>query len=206
MKRKIYGVLIALVLSIVTIPTVLVPVIVSASGNTVSGNTVSGNTDSTTTNSTTTNGTTTNDVVVTESTGAPASAVSIAVEGTTVSILADDVKTEVSSVVSNETHLTNLGVNTSAVLVSSFDLTYSGVMPDGGLQVPITVSVGNVGDYAYILHRRADGLWEKVGEGLLDENLIVTGTFTNFSPVAVMLLDAEHVEEGVLTAPETGQW
>lgn len=196
MKCKIYAFIIAIVLSLVTVPAVLVPVIVSASGNTVSGNTVSGNTEDTTPDDTTTE----------EEKVAPASAVSITVAGTTVSILSDEVKAEVSSVVSNATHLSNLGVNTKAVLVSSFDLTYSGVIPEGGLQVPIKINTGNVGDYAYVVHKRADGLWEKVGEGLLGDDLTVVGTFTSFSPVAVMLLDAEDVEEGVLTAPQTGQW
>ncbi|MFI3173515.1 MAG: hypothetical protein R3Y58_14270 [Eubacteriales bacterium] len=188
MKRRVYALLLT---AVAVVAMVAMPVMASSS-------TTTGTTTATTTT------TTTATTYVVEDTTAPATAVSVAVAGTEVAVLATDVKTEVSSVVSNPVHLTNLGVVTSAALVSSFDLTYSGVMPAGGVQIPITVSAGNVGDYAYILHRRADdGQWEKVGEGVLGADRTVVGLFTSFSPVAVLLADASTVVSTV-TAPKTG--
>ena len=99
---------------------------------------------------------------------APASAVEVAVADANVKVLAADVKAEVTNVVTNATHLTNLGVSTSAKLVSSFDLKYDGEIPAGGVQIPVKVSNAKVGDYAYILHRSSvDGHWECVGQGYL---------------------------------------
>ena len=51
------------------------------------------------------------------------------------------------------------------------------------------------GDYAYVLHRMNNeaGTWEVVGQGYLGADLTVTGTFTNFSPVAVLVVDAADV-------------
>lgn len=170
MKRKIYSLLLIVILTVVV---VAMPVIASSSP-------------------------------VTEE-SAPATDVSIGVTGTTVSVLESAVKVEVSNVVSNATHLTNLGVDTKATLVSSFDLTYSGTIPEGGVLIPITVKVGKVGDYAYVLHRRSsDGLWEKVGEGTLGTDLTVIATLKSFSPVAVMLVSEENVNSEE-TSPQTGQ-
>lgn len=141
---------------------------------------------------------------------APASAVEIAVADADVAILAADVKAGVASVVSNPTHLTNLGVSTAAKLVSSFDLEYKGgAIPAGGVQIPIKVSNAKVGDYAYVLHR-IDGVegkpWEVVGQGYLGADLTVTGTFTSFSPVAVLVVDAADVAAAGVKAPKTGEF
>ena len=138
---------------------------------------------------------------------APASAVEVAVAGADVVVLAADVKAEVASVVSNPTHLTNLGVSLSAKLVSSFDLKFDGEIPAGGVQIPIKVSSAKVGDFAYILHRSSvDGHWEVVGQGYLGADLTVTGTFTNFSPVAVLVVDAADVSAAGVKAPKTGEF
>ncbi len=138
---------------------------------------------------------------------APASAVEIAVADADVVVLAADVKAEVASVVSNPTHLTNLGVSTAAKLVSSFDLQYDGEIPAGGVQIPVKVSNAKAGDFVYLLHRRSDnGAWEVVGQGYLGADLIVTGTFTNFSPVAVLVVDAADVAAAGVKAPKTGEF
>ena len=138
---------------------------------------------------------------------APASAVAIAVADADVEVLAADVKAEVASVVSNPTHLTNLGVSTAAKLVSSFDLKYEGTIPAGGVQIPVKVSNAKAGDYAYLLHRRSDnGSWEVVGQGYLGADLTVTGTFTSFSPVAVLVVDAADVSAAGVKAPKTGEF
>jgi len=139
---------------------------------------------------------------------APASAVEISVADTKVAVLEADVKTEVASVVSNPTHLTNLGVSTAAKLVSSFDLKFEGAIPAGGVQIPVKVSNAKVGDYAYILHRMSNeaGTWEVVGQGYLGADLTVTGTFTSFSPVAVLVVDAADVAAAGVKAPKTGEF
>ena len=138
---------------------------------------------------------------------APANAVEVAVADADVAVLAADVKAEVASVVSNPTHLTNLGVSLSAKLVSSFDLKFDGEIPAGGVQIPIKVSSAKVGDFAYILHRSSvDGHWEVVGQGYLGADLTVTGTFTNFSPVAVLVVDAADVSAAGVKAPKTGEF
>ena len=138
---------------------------------------------------------------------APASAVEVSVAGADVEVLAADVKAEVASVVSNPTHLTNLGVSTVAKLVSSFNLDYDGEIPAGGIQIPVKVTNAKVGAYAYLLHRRSDnGAWEVVGQGVLGADLTVVGTFTNFSPVAVLVVDAADVAAAGVKAPKTGEF
>ena len=138
---------------------------------------------------------------------APASAVEVAVADADVEVLAAEVKNEVASVVSNPTHLTNLGVSTGAKLVSSFDLKFDGEIPAGGVQIPVKVKNAKAGDYVYLLHRRSDnGAWEVVGQGYLGADLTVTGTFTNFSPVAVLVVDAADVSAEGVKAPKTGEF
>lgn len=138
---------------------------------------------------------------------APATAVTITVADAKVEVLAADVKAEVASVVSNPTHLTNLGVNTASKLVSSFDLKYDGEIPAGGVQIPVKVTNAKVGDYAYLLHRSSvDGHWEVVGQGFLSADLTVTGTFTSFSPVAVLVVDAADAAAAGVKAPKTGEF
>ena len=129
----------------------------------------------------------------------------VAVAGAEVKVLYTDVHKEVINVVSNPTHLTNLGVSTAAKLAAAFDLKIEIPAGQTSVSVPIKVNNAKVGDYAVILHRRADGQWEKVGEGFLGADLTVTGTFTSFSPVAVMVVDAALANVGV-KAPKTGEF
>jgi len=129
----------------------------------------------------------------------------VAVAGADVEVLTKEVLAAVNDVVTNPTHLTNLGVSTNAKLAAAFDLEIE--IPEGqtSVSVPIKVNNAKVGDYAVILHRKADGQWEKVGEGFLGADMIVTGTFTSFSPVAVMVVDAAAANAGV-KAPKTGEF
>lgn len=140
---------------------------------------------------------------------APATAVKVNVAGTDVKVLAADVKKAVAEVASNAQVLKDLGVSTDAKLVSSFDLKYSGTIPEGGVQIPIKVTNAKAGDYAVILHRiesDPNHPWEKVGEGVLGADLTVTGTFKSFSPVAVMVVDASKVSAAGVKAPKTGEF
>lgn len=130
----------------------------------------------------------------------------VAVTGAEVKVLTVEVLTAVNEVVTNATHLTNLGVSTEAKLAAAFDLKIE--IPEGqtSISVPIKVNNAKVGDYAVILHRRADGQWEKVGEGYLGADMTVTGTFTSFSPVAVMVVDASQASAAGVKAPKTGEF
>ena len=139
---------------------------------------------------------------------APADVVEVPVANANVVLLKAEDKAEVHNVVTNETHLTNLNVNTKAELVSSFDLKYEGTIPAGGVKMPIVVETAKAGDYVYILHRQdsvAGAPWEVVGQGYLGADLTVTATFTNFSPVAVLVVDAKDAAAAGIKAPKTGQ-
>ncbi len=130
----------------------------------------------------------------------------VAVVGAKVEALSVGLYEGVVAVVTNPEHLTNLGVSTAAKLTAAFDLTIE--IPEGqtSISVPIKVNNAKVGDYAVIHHRRADGQWEKVGEGYLGADMIVTGTFTSFSPVAVMVVDAAQASAVGVKAPKTGEF
>ena len=130
----------------------------------------------------------------------------VAVTGAEVKeIPAADLQEYVKDVAENATTLTDLGVSTAAKLTAAFDLKI--VIPAGqtSVSVPIKVNNAKVGDFAVILHRMANGQWEKVGEGFLGADMTVTGTFTNFSPVIVMVVDAANANVGV-KAPKTGEF
>ena len=107
----------------------------------------------------------------------------VAVTGASVRVLTAEVLDAVQDVVTNPTHLTNLGVSTAARLAAAFDLNIEIPAGQSSVSVPIKVNNAKAGDYAVILHRRADGQWEKVGEGTLGADLIVTGTFSSFPKI-----------------------
>ena len=130
----------------------------------------------------------------------------VMVAGAEVKVLEADVHKEVVNVVTNPTHLTNLGVSTAAKLTAAFDLKIEIPAGQTSVSVPIKVNNAKVGDYAVILHRRADGQWEKVGEGFLGADMTVTGTFTSFSPVAIMVVDAAQASAAGVKAPKTGEF
>ena len=93
-------------------------------------------------------------------------------------------------------------------MAAAFDLEI--VIPAGqtSVSVPIKVANAKAGDYAVILHRMDNEAktWEKVGEGYLGADLTVTGTFTSFSPVVVMVVDASEVSAAGVKAPKTGEF
>ena len=112
----------------------------------------------------------------------------------------------VKDVAENATTLKNLGVSTVAKLAAAFDLKIEIPAGQTSVSVPIKVNNAKVGDYAVILHRMASGQWEKVGEGFLGADMTVTGTFTSFSPVAVMVVDAAQASAAGVKAPKTGEF
>ena len=104
--------------------------------------------------------------------------------------------------------LKDLNVPTSAKLVAAVDVSYSGEIPAGGVQVPFKVPSAKKGDMVYVLHRQPNApyTWEVVGSGVLGDDLTVTGTFTSFSPVAFMVVDAADVAATAVKAPKTGEF
>ena len=115
---------------------------------------------------------------------------------------------QVVSVTSTESVLKDLNVPTSAKLVAAVDVSYSGEIPAGGVQVPFKVPGAKKGDMVYVLHRQPNApyTWEVVGSGVLGDDLTVTGTFTSFSPVAFMVVDAADVAATAVKAPKTGEF
>ena len=93
-------------------------------------------------------------------------------------------------------------------LVAAVDVSYSGEIPAGGVQVPFKVPGAKKGDMVYVLHRQPNApyTWEVVGSGVLGDDLTVTGTFTSFSPVAFMVVDAADVAATAVKAPKTGEF
>ena len=131
----------------------------------------------------------------------------VAVAGADVKVLPVDRMNAVVEVATNATHLKNLGVNPAAKLAAAFDLKIEIPAGQTSVSVPIKVNNAKVGDYAVILHRMNNeaGTWEKVGEGFLGADMTVTGTFTSFSPVVVMVVDAAQATS-VVKAPKTGEF
>ncbi|MCM1214432.1 MAG: hypothetical protein NC331_04995 [Lachnospiraceae bacterium] len=116
---------------------------------------------------------------------------------------------EVVRVTSNAQVLTDLNVSSSAHLAATIDVSFEGTIPAGGIQVPFNVSAfAKKGDLVYILHRRpfAPYQWEVVGQTIVGDDLTATGTFTSFSPVAFMVLDASQVKSAGVKSPKTGEY
>lgn len=117
---------------------------------------------------------------------------------------------EVAKVTSNTQVLKDLNVSESAHLAAVVEVSYSGTIPAGGVQIPFDASAfAKKGDLVYVLHRQSTApyAWEVVGQAVLGDDLKVTGTFKSFSPVAFMVVDASQVAatNGV-KAPKTGQY
>jgi hypothetical protein len=102
---------------------------------------------------------------------------------------------------------TTYGIPATAQIAATFELKLKNgeSVPEGGLIVPIKVKQAQAGDYIIIMHRKADGIWEVVGRGFLGDDLTLNATFTSFSPVMVLKVAAEDVPSGGIKAPKTGQ-
>ncbi len=149
---------------------------------------------------------------------APSPVADTIASGSTVSTTASNVSTEALSqtmaeevvkVTSNREVLNNLNVSASAHLAAVLEVSYSGTIPAGGVQVPFNVSgLAAKGDTVYILHRQsyAPYTWEVVGQAVLGDDLTVTGTFTSFSPVAFMVLKSTDAAAAQVKAPRTGEY
>lgn len=113
-------------------------------------------------------------------------------------------------VTSNAQVLKDLNVSSSAHLAAVVEVSYSGAIPAGGVQIPFDVSAfAKKGDLVYILHRQptAPYTWEVVGQSVVGDDKKVTGTFKSFSPVVFLVLDASQVASTSGTrAPRTGEY
>lgn len=138
---------------------------------------------------------------------AAAKEVKTSVAAASVAVPSEQLAKQVVSVTSTESVLKDLNVPTSAKLVA-VDVSYSGEIPAGGVQVPFKVPGAKKGDMVYVLHRQPNApyTWEVVGSGVLGDDLTVTGTFTSFSPVAFMVVDAADVAATAVKAPKTGEF
>lgn len=138
---------------------------------------------------------------------AAAKEVKTSVAAASVVVPSEQLAKQVVSVTSTESVLKDLNVPTSAKLVA-VDVSYSGEIPAGGVQVPFKVPGAKKGDMVYVLHRQPNApyTWEVVGSGVLGDDLTVTGTFTSFSPVAFMVVDAADVAATAVKAPKTGEF
>jgi hypothetical protein len=101
--------------------------------------------------------------------------------------------------------LVTYAIPEAAKLAAVFNMEFSGEIPDGGLQIPIVVNNAAAGDYVIVMHRKADGIWEVVGRGILGDDLTVVATFTSFSPVMVLVVDAADVAALGIRSPRTGE-
>lgn len=134
-----------------------------------------------------------------------ASTISVPVSGASVAAPSQTIASAAIEYVADEKFLSDLSVPTTANLAAVLDLSYSGTIPAGGVQIPLVVSSAKAGQTVYVLHRRDDlpgKPWEKVGQGVLGSDLTVTATFTSFSPVIILVGDTVS---GV-TAPKTGEF
>lgn len=137
-----------------------------------------------------------------------ASAVSASAAGVSTAALDATYANSVATVTSNEQVLKDLNVPTTAKLVAAIDVSYSGTIPAGGVQIPFVVSGAKKGDLVYVLHRQsaAPYQWEVVGQAILGDDLTVVGTFTSFSPVAFMVVNSADVAATGVKAPKTGEF
>ena len=72
--------------------------------------------------------------------------------------------------------------------------------------MPIKVNNANVGDYVYIVHRQSsNGEYKVVGQGTLNADMTINATFTEFSPVIIMVGEAP-ASAAVVKAPKTGEF
>jgi len=137
----------------------------------------------------------------------PVTAVDVAsVAGMKATGMADSFANHVADLLDNKDGFVDTyNIPAEAKVAAFFNLTFDGEIPAGGLIVPITVNNAEPGDYVIVMHRRADGIWEVVARGFLGEDLTIDATFTSFSPVLVLVVDAAYATAVGIKAPKTGQ-
>ena len=104
----------------------------------------------------------------------------------------------------NQQFRTDYSIPADAKVAAVFEIRFDGEIPPGGVIIPMTVNNAKAGDYVVVMHRKADGVWEVVGRGLLGADLVINTTFTSFSPVMILVTDAQDVAATGIRAPKTG--
>ena len=99
---------------------------------------------------------------------AAAKEVKTSVAAASVVVPSEQLAKQVVSVTSTESVLKDLNVPTSAKLVAAVDVSYSGEIPAGGVQVPFKVPGAKKGDMVYVLHRQPKGYVKNI-DGLYDD-------------------------------------
>ena len=132
----------------------------------------------------------------------------VAVAGAEVKALAQDVFKEVNNVLTTNTELlAALNIASGSKIAACFDLKVEIPAGQSSVTVPIKVNNANVGDYVYIVHRQSsNGEYKVVGQGTLNADMTINATFTEFSPVIVMVADAAPASAAVVKAPKTGEF
>ena len=146
---------------------------------------------------------------------APSPAADAVKAGSNVTVSVEGVKTKAASqplakavveLTKTEEHMKNLGIAGSDLVVAAvLEVSFDGEIPAGGVKIPFVVSNAKSGDYVYILHRMESGQWQVVGQGYLGADLTITGTFTSFSPVALIIGEAPSGSGSTTKAPKTGE-
>lgn len=125
------------------------------------------------------------------------------------------VKSMIDTFVGTASNLTALGVDAKAKMLTYMDISYTGTIPTGGIQLPMKITGAKAGDYVYVLHAVKSSsnanawTWEVVGKGYLSADLTITATFKSFSPVVIMKVDAANANTTTTngnTAPKTGEF
>lgn len=125
------------------------------------------------------------------------------------------IKSMIDTFVGTASNLTALGVDAKAKMLTYMDISYTGTIPTGGIQLPMKITGAKAGDYVYVLHAvkstsNANAwTWEVVGKGYLSADLTITATFKSFSPVVIMKVDAANANAATTngnTAPKTGEF
>jgi hypothetical protein len=135
---------------------------------------------------------------------AAASAVTISVSGVTTAPVPDDALKEYKELVSGNTNnfLNTYDIPSTARVAAVLDIKFDGNV-GAGVSIPIKVATAKSGDYVIVMHRQANGIWQVVGRGFLGADLTIHATFTSFSPVMVLAVDAATAAASGVRAPRT---
>jgi hypothetical protein len=131
--------------------------------------------------------------------------VAIAVSGVTTAPVADDALKEYKELVTGNTNnfLNTYDIPSTAKVAAVLDIKFDGNI-GAGVSIPIKVTTAKSGDYVIVMHRQANGYWQAVGRGFLGADLTINATFTSFSPVMVLAVDAATAAASGIRAPRTG--
>jgi hypothetical protein len=135
-----------------------------------------------------------------------AAAVTITVSGVSTAPVSDVALKEYKELITNNTNnfLATYNIPNTAKVAAVLDISFSGPV-GAGVKIPIKVTTAKSGDYVIVMHRQSNGIWQVVGRGCSGADLTIDATFTSFSPVMVLAVDAASAAASGVTAPKTGE-